>query len=142
MTEAPLALAVPSKRAMDRGRARGAGVTGPAAADESPVQAPDPWAKGASSQATSRARQMLGADLDAPYEAALALAGSESTEDPCLRALVGLRTLEAGPAAAIVSRPVFANAASAGRHPGLRPSTRSHPANLTARELEVLALCR
>jgi DNA-binding NarL/FixJ family response regulator len=104
--------------------------------DELPVEVPDPWASELAGDLPRAAA--LWDDLDAPYEAALALAGSKSVED-LLRALDDLRTLEAAPAAAIVSRRLRERGFR-GPTPGPRPSTRSNPANLTARELEVLAL--
>jgi DNA-binding NarL/FixJ family response regulator len=76
--------------------------------------------------------------LDAPYEAALALAGADD-EDALLRALDELRKLNARPAAAIVDRRLRERGIR-GLPRGPRPSTAENPAGLTAREMEVLAL--
>lgn len=72
------------------------------------------------------------------YQAALALAGSE-TEELLRRSLVKLQGLGARATAAIVARKLRGlGARSITRGP--RESTRSNPALLSARELEVLAL--
>jgi DNA-binding CsgD family transcriptional regulator len=87
------------------------------------------------SRAASRWRE-----VGCPYEAALALAGSD--DDPSLRqALDELRALEAQPAAAIVAHKLRARGAR-NLPRGPRAQTRANPAGLTARELEVLALVR
>jgi DNA-binding CsgD family transcriptional regulator len=70
------------------------------------------------------------------YEAALALAEADGDE-PIQRAHVELQLLGAQPAAAIVARRLRERGLSVPRGP--RPTTRANPANLTARELEVLA---
>jgi DNA-binding CsgD family transcriptional regulator/tetratricopeptide (TPR) repeat protein len=76
-------------------------------------------------------------DLGCPYEAALALADGD---DAALRrSLDALQQLGARPAAAIVARRLRERGAR-GLPRGPRPSTRGNPANLTPRELEVLAL--
>jgi predicted ATPase/DNA-binding CsgD family transcriptional regulator len=135
MTDAPLALAVRRNAPWIVGELacwrRRASIQ-----DEVRIVVPDPWASELAGDLPRAAA--LWAELDAPYEAALALAGSESTED-LLRSLHGLRMLEAGPAAAIVTRRLRERGFR-GSAPGPRASTRSNPANLTARELEVLAL--
>jgi DNA-binding CsgD family transcriptional regulator/tetratricopeptide (TPR) repeat protein len=76
----------------------------------------------------------LWTELGCPYEAALALA--ESGDEPALREALGaLERLGARPAATAVSRRLRELVAR-----GPRRSTASNPANLTARELEVLEL--
>jgi DNA-binding CsgD family transcriptional regulator len=135
MTEAPLSLAVARNAPWIVGELacwrRRAGIE-----DELPVEVPDPWASELSGDLPRAAA--LWTELDAPYEAALALAGSDSV-DRLVNALDELRALEAQPAAAIVSRRLR-ECGFRGPLPGPRASTRSNPANLTARELEVLAL--
>ena len=77
-------------------------------------------------------------DLGCPYEAAGALA--DSGQEPQLRmALAELQRLGARPLAAAVARKLREQGAR-GLARGPRPSTRANPANLTARETEVLAL--
>ncbi|HVP75870.1 MAG TPA: LuxR C-terminal-related transcriptional regulator [Gaiellaceae bacterium] len=76
--------------------------------------------------------------LDSPYEAALALADADE-EEPLRRALAELQALGALPAAAIVARRLRGLGAR-GLPRGPRPATRSNPAGLTPRELEVLEL--
>jgi ATP/maltotriose-dependent transcriptional regulator MalT len=77
-------------------------------------------------------------ELGCQYEAALALGGSD--EDAALRrALEQLRALNAQPAAAIIAGKLRARGAR-GLPRGPRRQTRTNPAGLTARELEVLAL--
>jgi DNA-binding CsgD family transcriptional regulator len=72
-----------------------------------------------------------------PYEQALAL--SESDDEPSLRhALELCRDLGARPLEAVVARRLRELGASVPRGP--RQTTRSNPANLTVRELEVLQL--
>jgi DNA-binding CsgD family transcriptional regulator len=76
--------------------------------------------------------------LDCPYEAAAALADSD--QEPQLReALTELEWLGARPLAAAVARKLR-ELGVRGLARGPRPSTRANPANLTARETEVLAL--
>ena len=77
------------------------------------------------------------ADLGCPYEAALALADSDD-EQALREALQALQDMSAAPAAAIVARRLRERGAR-GLPRGPRRSTKSNPANLTARELEVLA---
>ena len=76
--------------------------------------------------------------IGCPYEAALALADSDE-EEPLRQALAELQRLEAGPAAAIVSRRMRARGVRDIRR-GPRPSTRKNAAGLTARESEILGL--
>ena len=78
------------------------------------------------------------AQLGCPYEAALALADGEDDE-ALRRAHDELLRFDAQPAAAIVARHLRRRGAK-GLPRGPRVSTRENPANLTARELEVLAL--
>jgi DNA-binding CsgD family transcriptional regulator len=76
--------------------------------------------------------------LGCPYEAAIALAGADD-EAALRRALDELLAIGATAAAALVSRRLRERgAASVPRQP--RPATRENPAQLTTRELEVLAL--
>ncbi len=104
--------------------------------EELPLAVPDPWAAELEGDALRAAARW--AELKAPYEAALALAGADS-EDLLLRALDDLRGLDALPAAGIVARRLRERGfRSLPRGP--RPSTRDNPANLTERELEVLVL--
>ena len=72
--------------------------------------------------------------LDAPYEAALALA--EADDEAVVReALEQLQRLGAQPAAAMVARRLRQRGAQ-GLRRGPRPNTRANPAQLTSRELE------
>jgi DNA-binding NarL/FixJ family response regulator len=73
-----------------------------------------------------------------PYEAGLALADSDD-ENALRRALDELHALGAQPAAAIVARRLRERGIR-GLPRGPRPATQKNPANLTARELEVLSL--
>jgi DNA-binding CsgD family transcriptional regulator/tetratricopeptide (TPR) repeat protein len=76
--------------------------------------------------------------LGCPYEAASALADSD--QEPQLRAaLTELARLGARPLAAVVARKLRGLGVR-GLARGPRPATRANPANLTAREAEVLAL--
>jgi DNA-binding CsgD family transcriptional regulator len=78
------------------------------------------------------------AQLGCPYEEALALA--EADEDDALRRALGrLQEMGARAAAAIVARRLRQRGAT-GLPRGPRPGTQANPANLTAREVEVLAL--
>src|SRR5437868_4369047 len=84
------------------------------------------------------AAALLWSELGCPYEAALALAGTD--DESCLRqALDDFRRLDAQPAAAIVTRRLRERGVR-GLPRGPRRSTRSNSANLTSRELEVLGL--
>jgi DNA-binding CsgD family transcriptional regulator len=73
-----------------------------------------------------------------PYEAALAVAQSDD-EDELRGALDQLQQLGARPAAAVVSRRLRERGVR-GVPRGQRPATKANPANLTPREVEVLAL--
>jgi DNA-binding CsgD family transcriptional regulator/tetratricopeptide (TPR) repeat protein len=75
-------------------------------------------------------------DLGCPYEAALALA-DEDLDEPLRQAFDALRRLGAQPACAIVGRRLRERGVSVPRGP--RAATRENPANLTPRELQVLA---
>jgi DNA-binding CsgD family transcriptional regulator len=103
--------------------------------EDVPAAAAEPYA------AQLRGDWRLAADLwrqiGCPYEAALALADGD--EDAARRALDELQSLGAQPAAAVVARRLRERGAS-GLPRGPRLSTRRNPANLTTRELEVLAL--
>jgi DNA-binding CsgD family transcriptional regulator len=77
-------------------------------------------------------------ELGAPYEAALALADGDD-EDAQRQALDELQRLGAAPAAAIVARRLRSRGAR-GLPRGPRARTRANPANLTPREMEILAL--
>jgi DNA-binding CsgD family transcriptional regulator/tetratricopeptide (TPR) repeat protein len=104
--------------------------------EELPVDVPDPWAAELAGD-VRRAAACWG-ELNAPYEAALAIACADSG-DLLRRALDELRELGARPAAAIVDRRLRKRGVR-GLPRGPRASTRSNPANLTERELEVLML--
>ena len=106
--------------------------------EELQLGVPDPWAAELAGE-TRRAAECW-TELDAPYEAALALAGADS-EDPLLEALDELHALGARPAAAIVARRLREQGVR-GLPRGPRATTRSNPAKLTDRELEVLGLLR
>jgi len=84
-----------------------------------------------------KAAAALWATIGRPYEAALALADGDGPARR--RALDQLHELGAAPAAAIVARGLRARGVR-GLRRGPRRSTREHPANLTPREVEVLAL--
>jgi DNA-binding NarL/FixJ family response regulator len=77
-------------------------------------------------------------DLGCRYEAALALAGSDS-EESLRESLSELQDLGANPAAAIVARRLRERGAR-GLPRGPRRTTKENPAGLTTRELEVLGL--
>jgi DNA-binding CsgD family transcriptional regulator len=106
--------------------------------EELQLEVPDPWAAELEGETLRAAECWI--ELDAPYEAALALAGADS-EDLLLRALDELQALGARPAAAIVARRLRDQGVR-GLPRGPRATTRSNPANLTGRELEVLVLLR
>jgi DNA-binding CsgD family transcriptional regulator/tetratricopeptide (TPR) repeat protein len=80
----------------------------------------------------------LWTEIGRPYEAALALADADQDE-AFRRGLDELQRLGARPAASIVARRLRERGAR-GLPRGPRPSTQGNPAQLTARELEVLAL--
>ncbi len=77
------------------------------------------------------------AELGSPYEAAIALAHTDDV-DRLSRAYEALQGLGAQPAAALVAQRLRERGVRVTRGP--RPSTRGNPAQLTAREVEVLAL--
>jgi DNA-binding CsgD family transcriptional regulator/tetratricopeptide (TPR) repeat protein len=85
----------------------------------------------------SRAAE-LWSEIGCPYEAALALAEADD-DDALRRALAELHRLDARPAAAIVARRLRTRGAR-GLPRGPRAATRRNVANLTPREVEVLAL--
>jgi DNA-binding CsgD family transcriptional regulator len=104
--------------------------------DEIPAETAEPYAlqiRGEWAQAAT-----LWAEIGCPYEAALAVADADD-DDALRRALTELQRLGARPAAAIVARRLRERGARALPR-GPRPATRENPANLTARELEVLTL--
>jgi DNA-binding CsgD family transcriptional regulator len=77
-------------------------------------------------------------ELGCPYEEAITLGGSDDVSK--LRAALDqLRALGAAPAAAIIARRLRERGIR-GIPRGPRSTTRQHPAGLTAREMEVLAL--
>jgi DNA-binding CsgD family transcriptional regulator len=79
----------------------------------------------------------LWSELECPYEAALA--GAEGDEEARRRALGELQTLGARTTAAAIARGLRERGVR-GLPRGPQPSTRRNPAQLTARELEVLKL--
>ena len=85
------------------------------------------------------ARRRSGARSAAPYDAALALAGRRATRTRCGVRSSELQRLDARATAAIVARRLRERGAR-GLPRGPRPSTKSNPAGLTPREVEVLAL--
>ena len=96
----------------------------------------EPWARQLAGDWKRAAERW--SEIGCPYEAALALA--EADDEEALRdALDGLRRLGAVPAASFVSRRLRELGAR-GVPRGPRPATRANPANLTAREVEVLDL--
>jgi DNA-binding CsgD family transcriptional regulator len=99
-----------------------------AAAEPYALQMAGDWARAAE----------LWTQIGCPYEAALALADADD-DDAARRALDDLHALGARPAAAIVARRLRERGAR-GLPRGPRPSTQGNPAQLTARELEVLTL--
>jgi len=104
--------------------------------DEVAVEPRGPFAAQIAGDWREAAREWT--QIGCPYEAALALADSDE-EEPLRQALAELQRLEAGPAAAIVSRRLRALGVRDLRR-GPRPSTRTNAAGLTAREREILAL--
>jgi DNA-binding CsgD family transcriptional regulator/tetratricopeptide (TPR) repeat protein len=104
--------------------------------DEPPLDASAPYALELSGDWDGAAAWWRAAGC--PYEAALALsdAGDAAT---LRRGLEELHALGAAPAAAIVARRLR-NLGERGLPRGPRPATRSNPAGLTARELDVIAL--
>jgi len=104
--------------------------------EEIAAGAAEPYARQLAGEWARAAEEWSG--LGCPYEAALALADSED-DDALRRALRELQRLGAAPAAALVARRLRQRGAR-GLPRGPRPATRKNPANLTARQLEVLAL--
>jgi DNA-binding CsgD family transcriptional regulator/tetratricopeptide (TPR) repeat protein len=109
---------------------RRAGVDEPA-----PEGAEEPWALLLAGDWRRAAE--LWAEAGCPYEAAQSLA--EGDEAALRAALDGLNRLGARPAAAIVARRLR-DLGARGLPRGPRAATRTNPANLTPRELEVLGL--
>jgi DNA-binding CsgD family transcriptional regulator len=110
---------------------RRAGIDEPA-----PAGAAEPYASLLAGDWQTAAARWI--ELGAPYEAALALADGDD-EDALRRALDELQRLGAAPAAAIVARRLRSRGAR-GLPRGPRARTRGNPANLTTREMEILAL--
>lgn len=104
--------------------------------DTLPAQVAEPWAAELAGDAETAAEGWRA--LDSPYEAALALAGS-GDERMLRRSHDELRRLGATPAAAIVAR-LLRERGVRDVPRGPRAATRSNPAGLTGRELEVLDL--
>jgi DNA-binding CsgD family transcriptional regulator len=104
--------------------------------EEIPVTAAEPYALQMREE-WQRAAE-LWTQIGCPYEAALAL-GDGDDDLTARRSLEKLHALGARPAANIVARRLCERGAS-GLPRGPRRSTRTNPANLTARELEVLEL--
>jgi DNA-binding CsgD family transcriptional regulator/tetratricopeptide (TPR) repeat protein len=104
--------------------------------EELPPGIPDPWAAELEGDHERAAAHWV--ELDAPYDAAVAL-GCADSEDLLLRALDALRELGARPAASLVARRLRERGVR-GLSRGPRPSTSENPSGLTAREVEVLAL--
>jgi DNA-binding CsgD family transcriptional regulator len=102
--------------------------TPPGAAEPFALELAGEWARAAE----------MWEEIGCPYEAALALAGADD-DDPLRRALDALQRLGAQPAATIVARRLRERGAR-GLPRGPRAATRQNPAQLTARELEVLGL--
>jgi DNA-binding CsgD family transcriptional regulator/tetratricopeptide (TPR) repeat protein len=104
-------------------------------ADELPADLGGPWAVQLAGDWSAAAS--MWETSGRPYEQALAL--SESDDEPSLRQALELcRDLGARPLEAVVARRMRELGASVPRGP--RQTTRSNPANLTVRELEVLQL--
>ena len=103
--------------------------------EEIPAGVPEPYAPQLAGDWRAAAAQW--AAIGRPYEEALALADGDGAARR--RALDQLHELGAAPAAAIVARRLRARGAR-GLRRGPRRSTRDNPANLTPREVEVLAL--
>jgi DNA-binding CsgD family transcriptional regulator len=105
-------------------------------AEEPPTCAAEPFA--AQLAGDSGRAAAVWRELGCPYDSALAL-GDLDDEDALRRSLEVLRALDARPAAELVARRLRERGAR-GVARGPRASTRKNPGNLTARELEVLAL--
>jgi DNA-binding CsgD family transcriptional regulator/tetratricopeptide (TPR) repeat protein len=104
--------------------------------EEMPAGAAEPFA--AQVAGDWRRAADLWAELGCPYERALALADADD-DDALRRALEVLQELGARPAAAMVARRLRERGAR-GVPRGPRASTRQNEANLTPRQVEVLAL--
>jgi DNA-binding CsgD family transcriptional regulator/tetratricopeptide (TPR) repeat protein len=104
--------------------------------EEVPAGAAEPYA--AQIGGDWRRAAELWTKLGCPYETALALADADDDE-VLRRALESLQRLGARPAAAIVARRLRGRGAR-GVPRGPRAGTRQHTANLTPRQVEVLAL--
>ena len=104
--------------------------------DEPPPTAAEPYAR--QIEGDWRRAADLWAAIGCPYEAALALADADD-QVALRRALDELQRLGAVPAAAMVARRLRKRGAR-GLPRGPRKATRQNPAELTARELEVLEL--
>jgi DNA-binding CsgD family transcriptional regulator len=107
---------------------------GAAAEDTGPI----PEAYALELAADHRAAAAAWDRLDSPYDAGMALAGSDD-EDDLRHSHERLLALGAAPAAAIVARRLREKGAR-GVARGPRPATRAHPAGLTRREQAVLDL--
>jgi DNA-binding CsgD family transcriptional regulator len=105
-------------------------------AEESPPVVDGPYALELAANALSAAARWT--ELGCPYEAAVALAAA-GDDDLLRRSFDELQRLGAQPAAAIVARRLRERGAR-GVPRGPRPATRENPAQLTTRELDVLAL--
>jgi DNA-binding CsgD family transcriptional regulator/tetratricopeptide (TPR) repeat protein len=104
--------------------------------EEALSRAAGPWA--AELAGEWRQAAQLWTKLDSPYETALAFSESDD-EQTVRRGLDELHRLGAQAAAAIVARRLRERGVR-GLPRGPRPETQENPANLTARELEVLGL--
>jgi DNA-binding CsgD family transcriptional regulator len=105
-------------------------------AEQSPPVVDGPFALELAGDAMSAAERWT--ELGGPYEAALALAAADD-EELLRRSFDEFQRLGAQPAAAIVARRLRERGAR-GVPRGPRPATRENPAQLTTRELDVLAL--
>jgi class 3 adenylate cyclase/DNA-binding CsgD family transcriptional regulator/tetratricopeptide (TPR) repeat protein len=105
-------------------------------ADDAASQSTGPFAAQVAGDWLGAAKQWR--DMGCPYEAALALSEADG-EDELREAHDELLGMGAAPAAAIVARRLRERGAR-GLPRGPRASTRENPANLTTRELDVLAL--
>jgi DNA-binding NarL/FixJ family response regulator len=105
-------------------------------AEQSPPVVDGPFALELAGRSQTAAERWT--ELGGPYEAALALAAADD-EDLLRRSFDELQRLGAQPAAAIVARRLRERGAR-GVPRGPRPATRENPAQLTTRELDVLAL--
>jgi ATP/maltotriose-dependent transcriptional regulator MalT len=103
--------------------------------EEIAADVPEPYAPALAGDWQAAAARWT--SIGRPYEAALALADGDGAARR--RALDQLHELGTGPAAAIVARSLRAGGAR-GLRRGPRRTTRDNPANLTPREVEVLAL--